>query len=52
MTIWQAIKKHEFVHVLDSPGNADLSAYVDFAALKHVVEDAAGNSDPETDLDF
>jgi SAM-dependent MidA family methyltransferase len=30
------------VNVLDSPGSADLSAYVDFVALKHTVEAAAG----------
>ncbi|XP_024382737.1 uncharacterized protein [Physcomitrium patens] len=48
----QAIKKHEFVHVLDSPGNADLSAYVDFAALKHVVEDAAAVYGPITQSQF
>lgn len=44
MIIWQAIKKHEFVHVLDSPGDADLSAYVDFDALKHVVKESARES--------
>jgi NADH dehydrogenase [ubiquinone] 1 alpha subcomplex assembly factor 7 len=38
----QAIRKHDFVNVLQDPGSADLSAYVDFAAIKHVVEDAAG----------
>eukprot|EP00271_Cylindrocystis_brebissonii_P021623 TRINITY_DN7845_c0_g1_i1.p1 TRINITY_DN7845_c0_g1~~TRINITY_DN7845_c0_g1_i1.p1 ORF type:complete len:416 (-),score=100.03 TRINITY_DN7845_c0_g1_i1:273-1520(-) len=36
----QAIRKHAFVHVLETPGAADLSAYVDFAALRHAVEDA------------
>jgi len=40
--LWQAIRKHEFVKVLQDPGSADLSAYVDFAAIKHAVEDAAG----------
>lgn len=30
------------MNVLDSPGSADLSAYVDFVALKHTVEEAAG----------
>lgn len=38
----QAIQKHKFVHVLHDPGKADLSAYVDFAALKHVVKDSKG----------
>lgn len=37
----QAIKKHQFVNVLDSPGDADLSAHVDFSALKHVVQESA-----------
>lgn len=42
--LWQAIRKHKFVNVLDSPGDADLSAHVDFNALKHVVKDAAGET--------
>jgi SAM-dependent MidA family methyltransferase len=42
--LWQAIRKHEFVKVLQDPGSADLSAYVDFAAIKHAVEDEAGKS--------
>lgn len=52
MTICQGIKKHQFVHVLDSPGDADLSAYVDFPALKHVVQECAGEYIPyhETNL--
>ncbi|KAI5071115.1 hypothetical protein GOP47_0013366 [Adiantum capillus-veneris] len=37
----QAIQKHKFVHVLHDPGKADLSAYVDFAALKHVVKESS-----------
>ncbi|CAI5494323.1 unnamed protein product [Closterium sp. Naga37s-1] len=36
----QAIRKHEFVSVLDAPGTADLSAYVDFAALRQAVTDS------------
>ncbi|CAI5473967.1 unnamed protein product [Closterium sp. Yama58-4] len=36
----QAIRKHEFVNVLDAPGTADLSAYVDFAALRQAVTDS------------
>eukprot|EP00850_Spirogloea_muscicola_P020329 SM000212S06922 [mRNA] locus=s212:103536:106650:- [translate_table: standard] len=32
--------KHEFVHLFDEPGSADLSAYVDFAALRQAVEEA------------
>ncbi|CAK9267696.1 unnamed protein product [Sphagnum jensenii] len=40
----QAIRNHELVKVLQDPGSADLSAYVDFAAIKHAVEDAAAGS--------
>ncbi|CAI7740001.1 unnamed protein product, partial [Closterium sp. NIES-54] len=36
----QAIRKHEFVNVLDAPGTADLSAYVDFAAIRQAVTDS------------
>ncbi|CAN6451384.1 unnamed protein product [Victoria cruziana] len=39
----QAIRKHEFVHVLDEPGSADLSAYVDFPSIKHSAEEASEN---------
>ena len=40
----QAIKNHEFVDVLRDPGSADLSIYVDFGAMRQVIEnrDAAG----------
>ncbi|KAK6928278.1 Protein arginine methyltransferase NDUFAF7 [Dillenia turbinata] len=31
----RAIRKHKFVHILDNPGTADLSAYVDFASIRH-----------------
>eukprot|EP00250_Pteridium_aquilinum_P005518 c15600_g1_i1 orf=468-1691(-) len=41
----QAIQKHKFVHVLHDPGKADLSAYVDFAALKHVVKDSTAGAE-------
>ncbi|KAL9257021.1 arginine methyltransferase NDUFAF7 homolog, mitochondrial-like protein [Drosera capensis] len=37
----QAIRKHKFVHILDDPGSADLSAYVDFASIRHSAEDAS-----------
>ncbi|KAM0824510.1 hypothetical protein ACQ4PT_070158 [Festuca glaucescens] len=37
----QAIRKHKFVHILDGPGSADLSAYVDFAAIKHSAEEVS-----------
>ncbi|PKA50949.1 hypothetical protein AXF42_Ash007605 [Apostasia shenzhenica] len=39
----QAIRKHKFVHILDNPGSADLSAYVDFAAIQHAAEEASEN---------
>uniref|UniRef100_A0A0D6R0S9 Protein arginine methyltransferase NDUFAF7 n=1 Tax=Araucaria cunninghamii TaxID=56994 RepID=A0A0D6R0S9_ARACU len=38
----QAIRNHKFVHVLDDPGTADLSDYVDFAYVRHVVEEMTG----------
>ncbi|MBA0571867.1 hypothetical protein Golob_002236 [Gossypium lobatum] len=37
----QAIRKHKFVNILDDPGSADLSAYVDFASIKHSAEEAS-----------
>lgn len=51
----QAIQKHKFVHVLHDPGKADLSAYVDFAALKHVVKDSKAGAEaygPITQSEF
>ncbi|XP_004505701.1 uncharacterized protein [Cicer arietinum] len=38
----QAIRKHKFVNLLDDPGSADLSAYVDFASIRHFAEEASG----------
>lgn len=38
----QAIRKHNFVDILDDPGSADLSAYVDFPAIRHSAEEASG----------
>lgn len=38
----QAIRKHKFVDMLDNPGTADLSAYVDFACIRHSAEEASG----------
>ncbi|GBG85840.1 hypothetical protein CBR_g40650 [Chara braunii] len=38
----QAIRKHEFVDVLETPGLADLSAYVDFEALRQAVKSSGG----------
>lgn len=40
----QAIRKHKFVDILDNPGSADLSAYVDFAAIRHSAEEVSGFS--------
>ncbi|XP_031126429.1 protein arginine methyltransferase NDUFAF7, mitochondrial [Ipomoea triloba] len=39
----QAIRKHKFVDILDNPGTADLSAYVDFPAIRHSAEEASEN---------
>ena len=38
----EAIKDHKFVHVLDTPGEADLSAYVDFGGLRQIIEEKPG----------
>lgn len=38
----QAIRKHKFVNILDNPGSADLSAYVDFASIRHSAEEVSG----------
>ena len=35
----QAIKKHNFVHPMTTPGEADLSADVDFSLLKDACKD-------------
>ncbi len=32
----QAVKAHQFIHPLDAPGESDITAHVDFAALKDV----------------
>ncbi|XP_058187538.1 uncharacterized protein LOC131304336 [Rhododendron vialii] len=37
----QAIRKHKFVDILDNPGTADLSAYVDFASIRHSAEEVS-----------
>lgn len=39
----QAIRKHKFVDILDNPGTADLSAYVDFEAIKRSAEEIPGS---------
>jgi len=36
----QAVARHEYANVLDSPGEADLSAHVDFAALARAAKRA------------
>ncbi|XP_038987206.1 protein arginine methyltransferase NDUFAF7, mitochondrial [Phoenix dactylifera] len=36
-----AIRKHKFVNILDNPGSADLSAYVDFASIRHSAEEVS-----------
>lgn len=39
-----AIRRHGFVDLLASPGEADLSAHVDFGALRHAVSGGGGGS--------
>ncbi|KAK6128351.1 hypothetical protein DH2020_037905 [Rehmannia glutinosa] len=39
----QAIRKHKFVDILDNPGSADLSVYVDFAAIRHSAEEVSAD---------
>ncbi|KAJ8466944.1 hypothetical protein OPV22_029496 [Ensete ventricosum] len=39
----QGIRKHKFVDILDNPGSADLSAYVDFASVRHSAEEVSDN---------
>lgn len=36
----QAVAKHQFVHPLETPGEADLTSHVDFNALASVAEEA------------
>eukprot|EP00241_Pyramimonas_parkeae_P015965 CAMPEP_0114289538 /NCGR_PEP_ID=MMETSP0059-20121206/7433_1 /TAXON_ID=36894 /ORGANISM="Pyramimonas parkeae, Strain CCMP726" /LENGTH=429 /DNA_ID=CAMNT_0001410829 /DNA_START=372 /DNA_END=1662 /DNA_ORIENTATION=- len=40
----QAIRRHEFVDLLDDPGGADLSAHVDFGALREAVNSGPGKN--------
>lgn len=40
-----AIKDHEFVDILSEPGKVDLSAYVDFEAMRHGVSNASPSSE-------
>ncbi|XP_042462745.1 uncharacterized protein LOC122046223 isoform X3 [Zingiber officinale] len=37
----QAIRKHEFVEVLDDPGSANLSAHVDFESIRHSAKEVS-----------
>ncbi|PWA77494.1 S-adenosyl-L-methionine-dependent methyltransferase MidA [Artemisia annua] len=37
--IYEAHRKHKFVDILDDPSSADLSAYVDFPAIRHYAEE-------------
>jgi NADH dehydrogenase [ubiquinone] 1 alpha subcomplex assembly factor 7 len=39
-----AIKDHEFVDILSDPGKADLSAYVDFQAMRTAIEKSSAGS--------
>ncbi|XP_042462749.1 uncharacterized protein LOC122046223 isoform X4 [Zingiber officinale] len=36
-----AIRKHEFVEVLDDPGSANLSAHVDFESIRHSAKEVS-----------
>ncbi|WP_321392953.1 class I SAM-dependent methyltransferase [Emcibacter sp.] len=40
---FQALQNHEFINVFDSPGDADLTAHVNFQRLKECAEAAGGN---------
>ena len=40
----QGIRKHQRVHALELPGETDVSAYVDFAALRHSIEESDCNA--------
>lgn len=50
-----AIRDHKFVSLLEQPGSADLSAHVDFAALRQAVEelgrDAEAGEEPGRDAE-
>lgn len=42
----QAVRKHAFHDVLQTPGEADLTVHVDFAALRHAIGGAARSVGP------
>jgi len=44
-----AIKGHEFVDIFEDPGNSDLSAYVDFSALRSAVGRVASEIESQSD---
>jgi len=48
----QGIAKHKFVDPFSQPGQVDLSAYVDFAALQRGVHKSATSFGPITQADF
>jgi NADH dehydrogenase [ubiquinone] 1 alpha subcomplex assembly factor 7 len=49
----QAVRTHKMVRVLDNPGEADLSAHVDFAAVARVAGEAGARvTGPATQGDF
>lgn len=44
----QAVQRHEFKHVLEQPGEVDLTAHIDFKAMRLMVERASGKSSMNT----
>jgi NADH dehydrogenase [ubiquinone] 1 alpha subcomplex assembly factor 7 len=49
----QAVKAHRMVALLDDPGNADLSAHVDFCVLRRLADDAGARpAGPVTQGEF
>jgi SAM-dependent MidA family methyltransferase len=48
----QALSKHQYANVLENPGEIDITAHVDFAALKIVAAEAATVLGPTTQGEF
>lgn len=49
----QAVRDHQYVPVLESPGSADLTAHVDFGKLAEIfTQEGLSVPDPETQGDF
>ena len=49
----QGVKKHQFVDILDSPGECDLTTHVNFAALRDLADDFKLNiNGPVTQQEF